>query len=322
MTRSEFVSTLNKWGEKKLPFLFIVDFELANPVAFPLDSIDPDKISFHINGFTNNDRRSPEQPHILSKKMIPFKEYDRKFSLVLDRLNYGDSYLTNLTCRTEISLSHSLYEVFLSTSARYKLWVENNFVVFSPECFIRIEGGQIFSFPMKGTVDASVPDAEQQILEDPKELAEHVTIVDLIRNDLSQVAGNVRVKRFRYIEKIRTIEKDLLQVSSEICGDLPEDFACRLGDILISLLPAGSVSGAPKEKTVQIIRDAEMENRGYYTGVFGYFDGQRLDSGVMIRYIESDNGVLYYRSGGGLTTQSTVEKEYQEIIDKVYVPAT
>jgi para-aminobenzoate synthetase component 1 len=89
---------------------------------------------------------------------------------------------------------------------------------------------------------------------------------------------------------------------------------------LVKLLPAGSISGAPKTKTVEIIRQAEQEKRGYYTGVVGYFDGKNLDCGVMIRFIEKQNGTFFYRSGGGITTQSIAEAEYQETIDKVYVP--
>ena len=81
-----------------------------------------------------------------------------------------------------------------------------------------------------------------------------------------------------------------------------------------------SVSGAPKQKTNEIIRQAEGAKRGFYTGVFGYFDGENLDSGVMIRYIEHVHGKYFYRSGGGITTQSDAMAEYQEALDKVYVP--
>jgi para-aminobenzoate synthetase component I len=173
---------------------------------------------------------------------------------------------------------------------------------------------------MKGTIDASLPHAREKILGDEKESAEHATIVDLIRNDLSMVAKNVHVSSFRYVDEIRTHDKTLLQVSSTIRGNLPEDFTCRIGDILFRLLPAGSVTGAPKKRTVEIIREAEQYDRGYYTGICGYFDGQRLESGVMIRFIENIGGQLYYKSGGGITAWSTVESEYQEMIDKVYVP--
>ena len=105
--------------------------------------------------------------------------------------------------------------------APYKLLFGDQFTVFSPEPFIRIEDGMIRSNPMKGTIDASIPDAEAKLLNDRKELFEHNTIVDLIRNDLSMISSSVKVDRFRYIEKISTNRKDLLQMSSEISGRLP-----------------------------------------------------------------------------------------------------
>ena len=100
------------------------------------------------------------------------------------------------------------------------------------------------------------------------------------------------------------------------------DYHRQLGNLLVKLLPAGSVSGAPKPKTCAIIRHTEGEDRGFYTGVFGYFDGVNLDSGVMIRYIEQQHGTSFYRSGGGITTQSEAAKEYQELLDKIYVPVS
>ena len=173
---------------------------------------------------------------------------------------------------------------------------------------------------MKGTIDASIPNARECILSNTKETAEHITIVDLIRNDLSRVANDVRVDRFRYIDEVRTHNKTLLQVSSEVSGDLPPEYCDKLGDILYALLPAGSISGAPKQKTLQIIADVETHDRGYFTGVFGYFDGENLDSGVMIRFIEKQGDQLIYKSGGGITARSVLEEEYQEMLDKVYLP--
>jgi para-aminobenzoate synthetase component I len=210
--------------------------------------------------------------------------------------------------------------LFHLSTAKYKLLMNDQLLVFSPETFVQIRDGKIFSYPMKGTIDAHIPSAEEIILNDPKEKAEHITIVDLIRNDLSLVAEQVHVSKFRYIDRIKTSDKDLLQVSSEVVGTLPENYQAHVGDILVSLLPAGSISGAPKQKTLEIISEAEQEPRGYYTGVVGFFDGEQLDSGVMIRFIEKSNNSYYYRSGGGITAQSTAEAEYQEVIDKVYVP--
>ena len=199
--------------------------------------------------------------------------------------------------------------------------VEGEFVCFSPETFVTIRDGYIASYPMKGTIKASVPEAAEKILNNSKETAEHHTIVDLIRNDLSMVATDVTVKRFRFVDRIATNEGDILQVSSEIIGKLPENYSSQLGNIIFTLLPAGSVTGAPKHKTIEIIRSIEKTGRGYYTGICGHFDGQNLDSAVMIRFIEvQDDETLWFRSGGGITCNSDLESEYHELIDKVYVP--
>jgi para-aminobenzoate synthetase component 1 len=157
-------------------------------------------------------------------------------------------------------------------------------------------------------------------LANKKEAAEHATVVDLLRNDLSKVASNVNVEEYRYVQEIITSKGKLLQVSSKITGQLPYDWQKNIADILLEMLPAGSVTGAPKKKTLEIIADIESHNRGFYTGVFGIFDGQELDSAVMIRFIEQRNGQLFYKSGGGVTTQSTAEEEYNELIQKIYVP--
>jgi para-aminobenzoate synthetase component I len=322
MLIEQFKAQLNQWGKHKVPFLFYVDFELQQPVALPLDQINSHYISFDINGVSNVQRLEslPDTSTSFYKTVIPFAEYEHKFNVVMNHLSYGDSFLTNLTVKTKIDTNLSLKDLFARSTAKYKLLVNDQFLVFSPETFIQIHNGNIYSYPMKGTIDASILNAAEIILNDQKEKAEHITIVDLIRNDLSLVATNVHVSRFRYIDELKTNAKNLLQVSSEITGTLPDDYRERLGDILVALLPAGSVSGAPKQKTLKIIADAEGENRGYYTGVMGYFDGEIFDSGVMIRFIEQKNNTLYYRSGGGITTQSNVNTEYQEVIDKVYVP--
>jgi len=238
----------------------------------------------------------------------------------MDHLLAGNSYLVNLTCATKIETELSLLEIFFRSHARYKLLMPNKFVVFSPETFIRISKGVISSYPMKGTIDAQLPNAESILLGNPKELAEHHTIVDLIRNDLNLVAKKVHVEKFRYTEEINTNFKRLLQVSSRITGILPPDYAGHIGDILFRMLPAGSVTGAPKKRTVEIIREAEIYERGYYSGVFGFFDGSTLDSCVMIRFIEENDEGKVFKSGGGITFRSLVDEEYQEMIDKVYVP--
>ena len=173
---------------------------------------------------------------------------------------------------------------------------------------------------MKGTIRADIPNADHIILNDYKERAEHHTIVDLIRNDLNRVATDVRVERFRYIDRLVTNRGEILQVSSQVTGNLPEDYLSRLGDLIFDMLPAGSISGAPKAATVRIIREAEKEDRGFYTGIFGYFDGKSFRSAVMIRFIEQQGNRLRFRSGGGITVNSDCSAEYQEVLQKVYLP--
>jgi para-aminobenzoate synthetase component I len=312
---------MNIWGEAGIPFLFLIDFENNKPLIFPLDEIDNSRILFDFNGFTNCPAKTLLPEHIaLVRHPEAYEDYLFKFKRVQAEIGIGNSYLLNLTCSTPIELNLTLKEVFLMCNSRYRIWIEDKFVCFSPEIFVTIRDGIISSYPMKGTIDAAIKDAEKIILFDFKEKAEHNTIVDLIRNDLSLVSTRVRVERFRYTETIKTNGKWLLQVSSEICGDLEENYLSHLGDIILYLLPAGSVSGAPKRKTEEIISEVEGCERGYYTGVAGIFDGQNLDSCVLIRFIEKSDAGYIYRSGGGITSFSDPVSEYREMIDKIYVP--
>jgi len=323
MTRKNTIKEqMNEWGGAGIPFLFIIDFEQARPLIFRLDEIDPAPLLYDLNGvsYISGFTAKGSQPKLISHPES-YEEYLAKFNTVKREIAMGNTFLLNLTCSTPVDLNVTLPEIFHASSARYRLWLKDEFVCFSPEIFVSVSNGKIRSFPMKGTIDASVPEAEDLILNDPKETAEHYTIVDLIRNDLSMVASRVRVKRFRYTDLIRTDTKNLLQVSSEICGDLDKGWRSALGDIIFSLLPAGSVSGAPKRKTTEIIEAVEGKPRGYYTGIAGIFDGHNLDSGVMIRFIEKSDNRYFYRSGGGITSFSDPQSEYREMIDKIYVPA-
>jgi para-aminobenzoate synthetase component 1 len=245
MNIQQFTATLNDWGRDNVPFLFVVDFEMKKPVAIKLDEISNREILYDISGFTNiseHQQTTVENEILVLRNLVSVEDYKKKFETIFRHLEYGDTYLANLTIESGIQLKYSLRDVFQMSNARYKLWYKDEFIVFSPEIFVRMHEGKIFSYPMKGTIDAAIPDAKNKILSDKKELAEHVTIVDLIRNDLSQVADKVQVKRFRYIDELKTNTKTLLQVSSEIVGVLNDNYKSHLGDILVSLLPAGSVS--------------------------------------------------------------------------------
>lgn len=308
-------SDLNSLGSKREPFLFISDFKAENLEVILLKDLQNEDIEFCIE----EPLVKKSSPHVLKKFPIPFEEYKIKFDKIIEKIKSGDTYLLNLTQPTKIQTELTLKEIYAGASAHYKLRYKDWFVCFSPEKFIQIEDEKIHTYPMKGTIDASLPHAKEIILKDQKEMAEHVMVVDLLRNDLSIVATNVRVEKFRYVQTIEAGEKKLLQVSSHISGFVGADWHEKIGDILKSLLPAGSISGAPKKSTLEIIDAVEGYERGYFSGVFGIYDGQKLDSGVMIRFIEKTQESYIYKSGGGITLDSDAQSEYNELLDKIYV---
>lgn len=310
---------MNRCGAIGRPFLFGVDFELENGF-FVENPLENNHIPF-VAGEVSNVKQTTENCPTPDLEVLEtnMDDYRQKFDLVHKGLLYGNSFLLNLTERTHIRTNLTLEQIFYNSRAPYKLLLPDHFVCFSPESFVQINNGQISSFPMKGTIDANLADAKTILLNDYKEKCEHNTIVDLIRNDLNIIAEDVQVKRFRYVEEIQTIRGNILQTSSEITGRLPLGWQEKLGDLIFKLLPAGSISGAPKKATVELIQAAEQRERGYYTGVFGYFDGQNLDSAVMIRYIEKEGEHYFFRSGGGITAKSSPENEYQEVLKKIYL---
>jgi para-aminobenzoate synthetase component 1 len=318
--KEETILNMNNLGKQGKPFAFLIDFSAEKSLIFELPD-STENIWWQIPGFSNIPR-NPCNKALKSWKVFPisFDVYKEGFDKIMFHIHNGDTYLLNFTQPTPIDTNLSLKEIFNISSAPYKIYLKDEFVCFSPETFVKIENGKIYSFPMKGTIDADIENAEQVILSDSKEIAEHNTIVDLIRNDMSLIAENVEVDKFRFLSHIQTNNKNLWQVSSKISGNLPVNYTENIGDIIFKMLPAGSISGAPKMKTLEIIRKTENYDRGYYTGIFGYFDGKNLDSCVLIRYIENQNGKLVYKSGGGITFMSNAEKEYDEMLKKVYVP--
>jgi len=319
-SRKEIIAKINHFAAQNDPFFFAVDFSGEKGLVMSPEEADLKGIRYDLEGLKNTTDPYRKKPLKFTFSPVSKKTYKNAYEKVLFHLKRGDTYLLNLTFPTTLRSNLTLNQIFDISNAPYRLFVPGHFTVFSPEQFIRISGSRISSCPMKGTIDASVPHAEQRLLADEKEFFEHNTIVDLIRNDLSMVATNVTVTRFRYIDRIRTNRGDLLQMSSEISGVLPQDYKERLGEILFTMLPAGSVTGAPKERTVEIIRAAETYDRGFYTGIFGFFTGNSLVSAVSIRYIEQTADGLVFKSGGGITALSEMESEYREMLQKVYVP--
>lgn len=315
------VRHMNRLSLEDKTYIFVVDYLRQHSFIETLDKIKKENCLFSFPGLSNAGelqiKGSPMQWNIQAPSQ---EDYAQHFNIVKKNIMAGNSYLVNLTCRVPVNTDLTLKEIFRMSQAPYRLWIKDHFVCFSPETFITIKNGAIHSFPMKGTISAGITDAERTLMESEKEAAEHATITDLIRNDLSMVAEKVTVERYRYIEKISTHKGDLLQTSSAIRGNLTQDIHGHAGDILFRQLPAGSITGAPKKKTMEIIREAEGYERGFYTGVMGYYSHGCMKSAVMIRFMDQENGQLYFKAGGGITAKSNMTDEYNEVIEKIYVP--
>ena len=294
--------------------IFVIDFE-GNIF---IEKFENSNILIDFNGIKNYTHKDIKKNTTLAKFPVSFKRYKRAFDNVIEEIKNGNSYLLNLTFPTKIKTNLTLEEIFYKAKAKFKIKFKDEFISFSPERFVKIENNKIYTYPMKGTIEAHILNAEEKILNNQKELAEHTMVVDLLRNDLGMIANNIKVNRFRYIDKIKAGDKELLQVSSEIVGDMPKNWVYNWQELLKTILPAGSITGTPKKKTIDIIREVENYDRGFYTGIFGIIDEKNsyLDSAVIIRYVEK-GGV--YKSGGGITIDSDLTAEYNEMIDKVYI---
>jgi para-aminobenzoate synthetase component I len=306
---------------RKVPYFFIIDFSGEKVEIFKEHEIEKAGLWIDFQSFSTT-KTQPPPPKKVEWKSYPetLEHFKTGFDKVQKNIRFGNSYLANYTRKTKIETNLTLEEIFFHSSAKYKVLYKDFFVFFSPETFVKITDGKIATYPMKGTIDASLDNAAEILKNDVKEKAEHYTVVDLLRNDLSMVADDVKVDKFQYIDFIKTRQKDLYAMSSEVSGTVKPEFNGKLGSLMKQLLPAGSILGAPKPKTLDIILEAEGYERGYYTGVCGWFDGENTDSCVMIRFIEKEGDELYFKSGGGITHMSRLEDEYQEMKNKIYVP--
>ncbi len=312
---------MNDLGQNAIPFFFVVSFDKTQGEVCPLSELPAD-IWFDMDGVISRREFASElltNPVLQIVKAITYTEYEHAFSRVIEEMKAGNTYLLNLAFPTQIDLSASFEAIYGGISAGFKVKYRNKFLCFSPERFVSIHEDHIRAHPMKGTRRVQDDPDGSMLIGDSKESAEHLMVVDLLRNDLSQVSDQVRVQRFRYLEQVGSGSSRLWQTSSEIGGRMSSGWTSHVGDILDQLLPAGSVSGTPKHRTLSIIRELEPD-RGFYSGVAGVFDGKSLDSTVLIRFIEKKETTFYYHSGGGITVQSDPHQEYQELLNKIYLP--
>lgn len=188
----------------------------------------------------------------------------------------------------------------------------------SPETLAKLEKGKLYTFPLAGTRKRGATPAEDQeledsLLKDEKELAEHNMLVDLGRNDIGRISrlGTVKVEKYMSIEKFSHV----MHIGSTVSGQIREDKDAV--DAMDAILPAGTLSGAPKLRACEIINELENNKRGIYGGAIGYlsFTGD-MDTCIAIRLAFSKNGKVFIRSGAGIVADSVPESEYRECIQK------
>ena len=188
----------------------------------------------------------------------------------------------------------------------------------SPETLVKLENGVLHTFPLAGTrprgkTEEEDKQLERELLNDKKELAEHNMLVDLGRNDLGKISkfGSVEVEKLHSIERYSHV----MHIGSTVRGEIREEFDAL--DAVEAVLPAGTLSGAPKIRACQLIGELENNKRGIYGGAIGYIDFTgNMDTCIAIRIAYSKNGKVFVRSGAGIVADSDPEKEYQECINK------
>jgi len=252
-------------------------------------------------------------------------EYEESVRAIKKYIRAGDTFQTVLSQRLSTEYEGDKFNAYLKLKEinpspyMYCLdFGDRKIVGSSPETLARVEAGVVSTYPIAGTRKRGKDEAEDMRMEaemkaDPKERAEHVMLVDLGRNDVGRVAeyGSVEVTKFMEVERYSHV----MHLSSEVIGRLSQgkdEF-----DALKSIFPAGTVSGAPKVRAMQIINELEPERRGVYAGSIGYFSFNRsMDTAIAIRTIVFEKDTAYVQAGAGIVADSLPELEYKETMNK------
>lgn len=264
----------------------------------------------------------------LTSEITPFFDQDTFCAMVEKAKNHireGDIFQIVLSNRLEASYEGSLLNTYrvlrtLNPSPYMFYFSSSDMEVAgaSPETLVKLENGVLHTFPLAGTRPrGKTPEEdkalEESLLADPKELAEHNMLVDLGRNDIGKISefGTVEVEKLHSIERFSHV----MHIGSTVKGQLRSD--CDALDAIDAILPAGTLSGAPKIRACQLINDLEDNKRGIYGGAIGYIDfSGNLDTCIGIRIAYKKNGKVFIRSGAGIVADSVPAIEYQECINK------
>ena len=260
-----------------------------------------------------------------------FKEYFSKeeyCNMVIKAKKYikeGDIFQVVLSNRIEAEMEGSIldcYRVLRTTNpSPYMFYFYSNDVEIagaSPETLVKLENNKLYTFPLAGTRKRGISEEEdleieRELLQDEKELAEHNMLVDLGRNDIGKIGeiGSVKVEKYMSIERFSHV----MHIGSTVSGKIRKDKDSL--DAIDAILPAGTLSGAPKLRACEIINELEGNKRGIYGGAIGYIDFTgNLDMCISIRLAFAKNGKLFIRSGAGIVADSIPENEYEECINK------
>ena len=329
--------TLDRWKEDEIEVSAVgyISYDLKN-ILFPhikfkrAEKIKPllwfgkpsKIISYNI---TESDEPEPISEIKISKDLPHPEEYEKSIHLIKRHLAKGDSYQINLTHPKEYQISGNPFDLYMSMREYiqphygFYLNVGNMQILsFSPERFFKSANYTIESFPMKGTrprSDNIIQDESLagELYHSEKDRAEHLMIVDLIRNDIGKVSkyGSVEVDNLYGIESFETVH----QMVSWVHGKLK--IGIRESDIVQALFPGGSITGAPKERSMKIIDSLENYQRGVYTGALGaVFANGNMDFNIAIRTMTIEGDRAIYPVGGGIVWDSDPLEEWQEAQQK------
>ena len=268
------------------------------------------------------------QPGKITSEFRPLFKENEYCAMVNKAKHYireGDIFQVVLSNRFEADFEGSLlnaYRVLRTLNpSPYMFYISGDDLEIagaSPETLVKLQDGDLYTFPLAGTkprgkTDEEDTQNEKDLLSDPKELAEHNMLVDLGRNDLGRISkfGTVKVEKYLSIERFSHV----MHIGSTVRGEIRDDKNAL--DAVDAVLPAGTLSGAPKIRACEIINELENNKRGIYGGAIGYIDFTgNLDTCIAIRIAFKKNGKVFVRSGAGIVADSVPENEYQECINK------
>lgn len=272
--------------------------------------------------------KAPRVPLKLKSDFVPLFHEDEYCRMVEKGKRYireGDIFQVVLSNRLEAEMEGSLLDAYralrIQNPSPYMFYfsgTDGEIAGASPETLVKLEQDRLYTFPLAGTrprgrTEEEDLELELELLADEKELAEHNMLVDLGRNDIGKIsrAGSVRVEKYRSVERYSHV----MHIGSTVSGIIRQDKDAL--DAVDAILPAGTLSGAPKLRACEIINELENNKRGIYGGAIGYisFTGS-LDTCIAIRLAFSKNGKVFIRSGAGIVADSVPKKEYRECIQK------